>query len=252
MIKYFILLFVSLNLMANEQDYSFFYDHFPSMEQDDPFEMLSPVEPYNWQTWYKDFFAHDEKGILLRVKNQILSWQEQEKYVKQWNLESTGQIPLPTEKEKRKFIFRHLLKYGDYKLSRAARESEEDSTIKKVAELRETLKPSGTINIVPDFKLRLNARLLEGFVTARLQNPFFENELYIDARGHINLFASKDFEILETSLIYEFKEKKWMFKINKNLLPNLNASLISTQPKDQLLFSNESDQMIQFLYNYIY
>src|SRR5210317_436724 len=117
------LIFQTSPINASEVDQSFFYNHFPQPKNSNIFKPLTQVRPYNWQTWYKDFFSNDEKGILLKVKNQIIEWNEKEKYVKQWNLESTGQIPLASEREKKTFIFRHFLKYGDYKLTQAAKES---------------------------------------------------------------------------------------------------------------------------------
>jgi len=168
-------------------DQSFFYDNFPQSNGTKVFTPLTEVKPYNWQTWYKDFFSNDEKGILLKVKNQIIEWNEKEKYVKQWNLESTGQIPLISDQDKKKYILRHFLKYGDFKLTQAARESEEGSTIKKISKVRETLRPSKSFSIAPQMKFKINARVLEGYLTAKILNPYLNNEIYYDRYGNLNV-----------------------------------------------------------------
>lgn len=251
-----LLFYLPLSSFGQDKKYNqhFFYDNFPNVESPDELQTLTPVEPYNWKTWYKNFFGKDEKGILLRIQNQLIEWREKEEYVKYWNLGSTDLINLPTSREKKQFIFSHLLKYGDAKLARAAREADEDSNIVQIAKAREALRPDVSVNISKNVEFKFNARLLEGLATLKVINPYFENETVIDRYGNFSFFATRYFETFKTrsSFAYSISENSWTFKLDKNLFYNITGSLISSQDDKTMAFSDDANKIIQFHYHYFY
>ena len=233
---------------------TFFYNQYPELIDAPPFTPVVPARPFNWVTWYKTVLFKDDKGILKNVKDQLEEWREKEKYIRDWNLSSTEIHYVPTKREQKKYIFSNLLKFADQRLIEAAKEAEEGSTIKTVAEVREALDPQIDVRISEEFKFKFKARILQGYATVNLINPYFKQETFVDRKGNIRIFASKHFIKPEfgTSLLYNLKEGSWSFKLDKRLTKNIIGSIVSNQEPSQLMFSGRSEKIFQIHYNYVY
>ena len=233
---------------------TFFYNEFPDIIDAPPFTPVVPARPFNWVTWYKTVLFKDDEGILKKVKTQLDNWREQEKYVRDWDLESTGIHYVPSKSDQKKYIFSNLLKFADQRLVSAAKEAEEGSAIKTIVEVREALHPQIDVRISEEFKFKFKARILQGFATINLINPYFQQETFVDRRGNVRFYASKSITSLGigSSMLYNLKEGNWSFKIDKKLTDNIVGSIVSNQDYKNIFFSGRSEKIFQINYRYIY
>ncbi|MCY4523221.1 MAG: hypothetical protein OXB84_00640, partial [Halobacteriovoraceae bacterium] len=104
-------------------------------------------------------FAEDYSQILYSTKEQLNAWEKQRRYVKDWNMASTGMYKQPSQKQQATFIGKRFIKYFDRWVAQAAKKSKKP-VFKKAAKTQKTLSPKKKLGLSDDFKLSFGAHAL--------------------------------------------------------------------------------------------
>jgi hypothetical protein len=233
--------------------------------------------PFTPKHWGESILVEDNRGVLVSIKNQLNDWREKEEYAQKWNLESTGLYWTPEREEKQKYLEKSMLRYADKRLSGEIKNAPSGSTLHKIGKVQKALKPAAKINIAPQTKFRLKARILQRHARASIENPYVDSEFnYYLADDSMNAKIgkrnddwgintyfnyditkeeywydfSKDFFStgISTSMSYEFTKERYSTTISKQLNPQWSTDLTSKQSTEEIAYSEDSERILKVKY----
>lgn len=214
-----------------------------------PSDDLGPL-PYEKGPIIDEILIEDNAGVMTRMREYFTHWDEQEKYVENWNLESTGIYVLPTFEEKKRYLNRHVLKYFDKRLSGEIKRAEEGSTLHTVGRVQKALKPSAQAEFSPRCKLKFKARILERQAKVIFDNPIFYTYADVTFKGDIIVYGRRQIENLnlQISSKYDVNQETWSTSFDRPLTKLISARISSSQNVDHMAFSSNSNQVFQLLF----
>lgn len=212
--------------------------------------IVVPVRPRHWM---EDLTVEDDKGVMQGMREQINEWDNHIEYARKWSLESTGLYEETTYTEEEryeqrsKFVRQQGLKYIDKRLSGEIKEAEEGTTLARVGKVQKALKPAGKVDIAPNYRLRVQAKLLQTRAVLKLENPFLdETEADVkmsSGRQRIDVNLAKKFATIgiDTRIHYIVHEDKWVASIVKPITNEISTSIESHQSDNTMMFSKNAD-----------
>ena len=238
---------------------SLFCAGFLQLKQEDPWER-SPdsfvpdegleVPPPHKKHWMTKIFVEDSSGVMKSIQSNIRKWEELEEYGRHWNLHSSGLYKTPERDAKRRYLEKRLLKYADKRLSGEIKRAEEGTTLRSIKNAHDALRPSAKAQLTKNVKLRLKARLLQGEARLFVENPYVDFYTYFGLSGETSLNMGRTISSLDikTSVDYKIDEGRWQACIERPLSHSLKARVSSTQSDKDMMFSGESDQRLEFIF----
>lgn len=210
------------------------------------------VAPFEHDLWVETAIEKDETTILKAMKDQIIKWEKNERYAKQWNLESTGMYLFPTVKEKRSYLQKWTLKYFDKYISGEVKKADEGSTFASVGKVQTALRPNTKMKIGKNIKIKFRARVLQGRGFIVVDNPYVDCKTQFNVRGRLNMRVGKKFKEIgtETSVQYNVDESDWIASIDQQITSTVSARISSAQSHDSMAFTDKSDRVAQIFYGY--
>ncbi len=207
--------------------------------------------PIEQELWVDSTFKEDNDGILKSMKNDISSWEEKEEYVKQWNLRSTGLYSLTSDETKSQMVKSRSLKYLDKRITGEMKSADKDSTLGKAQVVSKTLRPSSTMAVSEEFKLKFQAKLLQGKATVRLINPYFDYDTQFALTGKVSMRVAKEFKpfSVKTEVNYQVTEGRYIASINKDLGYNFSTRASADASSKDSPTSENTDKKIELMYN---
>lgn len=218
-----------------------------------PSESVRPTL-YSQPGIYHYLTLEDDKGVLVEMRNQMNAWNEEEEYLKQWNLEGFADRNIVTTEEKKKYINRYIIKYLDKRLSGEIKRAEEGSVFHRVGQMEQALKPNATVNVSETFKLKIKAKVLEAEASMILDNPYFELESHFLLDGTITVNANKNFDNLGLRFYTNVAVNSFSYStsIEKTLPYNVLAKLSSDQSLNEVAFTGDTNKTLSFNYNFVF
>jgi hypothetical protein len=210
--------------------------------------------PEEHKSWYTGILADDDAGVLLGVRNQFTRWEEQEEFASNWSVQSTGLYDTPEHAGKKTYLMNKLLKYFDRRLSGEIKQAEKGSTLHNVGKAQKALRPQTKVSITKNIKMKFKAKVLQGHAHVDIINPWLEQRTYVNARGDMNTYVLKNWKpiTLRAKMDYQISESKWVASVDKGLTENIVARISSTQGKDDMMFTEDSDRKVQLLYTHVF
>jgi hypothetical protein len=198
--------------------------------------------------WGEKILAEDNKGVLVSIREEVRSWEEQREYAKNWNLESTGLYNEKEQREKEKFLRKRGLKYVDKRISGEVKSAEKGSALAKVGKVQKALKPSSKVDIAPNVRLRFKARVLQGVALVNLENPYVDSKATVKANGRMNMHVGKRLDNigLHTRVDYNVRESSYIAAVRKDLSTHWSTTLSSEQEKEDVAFSSGTNRTVSF------
>jgi hypothetical protein len=215
-----------------------------------PADDYQPV-PLESKVWLSNVFVEDRHGVMNSMKDQVNQWERVEEYRRNWDIGSTGLYHTPDRGQKKAWFSRMILRYADKRLSGEMKNAAEGSTLARVSNVRQALRPNTTASISKNFKLKFKARILQMRGIVRLINPWVESETEINARGEVNSRVAKNFEELgvRADIHYQVSEGTYQASISKPLGSNVTAIVTSAQTDSEVAFSNMDNNTFQLVYS---
>lgn len=208
---------------------------------------ISPIEN---TIWVDKILVKDDAGVLENVSRDIQRWEEEEEYRHRWGVDPMGAQGTPTLAQKKAYINRQALRYLDKRLTGEVKKAEKGSTLHKVGTVQKALKPSSTVQISKQFKLRFKAQVLQQRASLYLINPYVSNSLDIDSNGQAILrMASKPkpFKI-SSDLRIDFQNKLYATSLSRPVAENVRAILSTHQTLNAAPFESNGDNRLEFRY----
>ncbi len=207
--------------------------------------------PVAQELWINSTFKEDNEGVLASMRNDVKSWEERETFVKSWNLRATGLYSVTSEEEREASIKKRFLKYADKRLSGELKGADKDSTLGQVATVQKALKPSSTLAVSEDYKVKFQAKVLQGQATVRLINPYFEYDTNFSLSGSVNMHVGKEIKEMgvRTDLNLDIGASRYVASVDKDLGNNFAARASTSQATDESVTSSAADKKIELMYN---
>jgi hypothetical protein len=214
-----------------------------------------------------DFHAkHENKFKSARKKLRF--WLQQEQYAKDYGLENTGMVNLPTAEEKQKFLQRNYLRFISKDVEKSTNKGLQNSLEKWTAddeidaitavELHEkvlikarkkkgrsTLKASKSVKIGKDnFKFGFQPRVEIGMAKFTLTSKHFKARAWVGINGQQEINIEKRFKSTSTRAFvnYYIEETRLLAALDQKLTGHW--SLRATHAKDFENFENINDTII--------
>ena len=219
----------------------------PDSVLDEGFESSPPRKKH----WVTRVFVEDNGGVLKSIKSNIRRWEEMEEYNRHWNLYSSGLYRIPGTGAKRRYLERRLLKYVDKRLSGEIKRAEEGSALKNIQKAHDALKPNTEARLSKDVKLRFKGRVLQGEGSLFVENPYVDFRTSFEIGGSTHLNVKRDISSLrlETNMNYNITAGKWEASVEGPLTESFKARISSSQDDDEMIFSDQSDQRLEFRFH---
>lgn len=216
-----------------------------------PSDEIGPT-PVRQTEWLESVFVHDRAGVLHSIRDQFDSWDKIEAFSDNWHLESTGLYETPSETYKRSFMQKNMLKYFDKRLSGEIKNSAEGSTLYRVGQVQQVLKPSTKFSITNDIKVRLKAKVLQGKIFLLVENPYIECKTEFNAKGELLLDMGKKFKATNTEANFNYKvnEGSWIASLDQALVKDWRARVSSELRENKDTQAFEEGQTFQLLYSH--
>jgi hypothetical protein len=206
--------------------------------------------PLEQQLWIDRMMVPDHAGVLERMRAEYEGWQVQQEYARNWNLDSTGLYEHPTDHQKRRYLERNFFRYVDRRISGEVRNAEEGSTFHTVGQVQDALRPNATVELLPSFRFRFRARILEGQASVLVDNPWVDCDAMVNAKGDIEVNLRKDlYWGVSAGIHYKIDDGEWETHIQKPLARNLYGRVTSLQRDSEMAFSNQSDATVQLVFS---
>ena len=231
------------------------------------------VVPVDQEIWLDRVMVNDNRGILQEVKENMQDWNEQEEFITTWDLQGRGYQIVDVDQRKR-YLLRNSLKYLDKRISGEIKNAEAGSTMEKIGEAQKALKPQTKVDVAPNIKLKFKARVLQGKAYMIVDNPYLPNTTTVRADGRVDVHAKKEIESIGvqteikyivnsnslrlnaekklsqlgvvTKIDYEVTSGRWIASIDKELAPNVTATISSKQKLSS--FSKNDEQEAKVVY----
>jgi len=215
-----------------------------------PDDDVEPL-PLEVKIWVQDILVEDSAGVLNKVKGNIKSWRDREEYAKTWNLSSTGLFVTPDSEEKEKFLKQHMLQYLDKRLSGEIRNAKEGSALHRLGQVEKALQPKAEASITSNIKIKLNAKVIEQRIFLLVDNPFIDYETKVDNHGRVEMKMGKNIESInvQSEIRYDIAGDKWVAEVVRPINSNLKAKISSSQDDNTMMFTKNSDNKVELIYN---
>lgn len=215
-----------------------------------PRDDLEAVPPQD-QIWLNSVFVEDNAGVMNNIRNQLQTWQKMEEYRQNWDVESTGLYETPDDGRKKAWFNRMLLRYADKRLSGEMKNAAQGSTLRRVSNVQQALRPDTEATISRNIKLKFKARVLQLQGTMRVINPWVESETTFNAQGEIHTRVAKNIESLgiRTEVFYQVHDGNYQAVISKPLSEKVTAVLSSSQSDNQVAFADLDRNTVQLIYS---
>lgn len=200
---------------------------------------------------YHNITMEDDRGILRGMKDQFAQWNEQQAYVEKWNLEGFANYNVVDTNEKKAYLNRMIIKYLDKRISGEIKKADEGTTLHRIGQVQQALKPSATVEISSGVKARFKARILEGEATLSLENPWLDARSEFNKDGEVKVIFDKNYEEygISYSTNYFPLENNYVTTISKKITAELVANLSTAQTDSQMMFSDAANKTLSFNYN---
>jgi len=214
---------------------------------DDSLELV----PVGQTIWLENILVEDNDGVLSSIRHRVQLWQDQENYVRNWDLETTGMYNLPSEREKQSFIGTNLLRYFDRRLSGEIKNSEQGSTMNSVGKTYQAMKPKAEAQITQNVKLKFRARMLQGQGTLNVENPWVEARGLVTVGGRVEFTMAKNLKPLGVTarVNYYANRSEYEAIMDKQIYGNFSARYSSIQDKNTGVADKKSNQILQLMFN---
>jgi hypothetical protein len=241
-----------------------------------PDDEIQPL-PLENKTWTQQILIEDDAGVLVGVRKDLAEWQETQEYARTWNLQSTGVYDVETIDQKKAYLQKMILKYADKRLSGEVKNAEAGSALHSVGQAQKALKPNVEASVTENIKLKFKARVLQGKAIMEVRNPYIQYSTTANLKGEINLDAAKEFKELgvntsanyradednlkvhvvktfkdldvQASIDYQVSEETWTASLQKPLYKNLIGRVSSSQADKEMILGNESNQVMEVMFN---
>jgi hypothetical protein len=241
-----------------------------------PDDQIQPL-PLESKSWTQQILIEDDAGVLAGVRKNLSDWQDTQEYARAWNLGSTGVYDVESVDEKKAYLQKMILKYADKRLSGEVKNAEEGSALHSVGQAQRALKPNAEAAISDNIKLKFKARILQGKAIMEVKNPYVQYTTTANLKGEVNLDASKEFKELgvntnanyradednlkvnvvkdfkdlniQASINYEISEETWTASLQKPIYRKLIGRVSSSQADKEMILGNESNQVMEVMFN---
>jgi hypothetical protein len=209
------------------------------------------VVPFRRKTWIKRVMVEDDAGVMVSMRRQVESWHETKQYVDDWDLDNMGIHEMPSKDTQTNYLTKMMLKYVDKRISGEVKRAPKGSTLAQVGQVQKKLRPAAKFKVNDYFKVKFKARVLRGKAIMLIENPFMQLRTDFYLSGKVNVNANRDFKLLgvKTNIDYEVHNSRWVASVQKQLTDNISANISSHQDDDVMIFSNESDNRFQLIFN---
>ncbi len=207
--------------------------------------------PIEQTMWLQGLLIEDDSGVLVRMRKEIQAWERLEEWRDLWNLKSTGLFKVPTRGEKRSYLEKNLLKYADKRLSGEVRNAEQGSVLHQAGQVQKALRPKAEVSFSKLIKVKLRARVLQGLVVVKVNNPWVESYANVKVNGDVNVHLNRKIASLEVDagIDYNVKEGVWLARVDRSLTSEITARISSTQKDDKMIFAGSADNRIHLFYH---
>lgn len=207
--------------------------------------------PQQDKIWLSSVFVEDNAGVMNNIKDQLQTWQQMEEYRRNWDIESTGLYETPDDGRKKAWFNRMLLRYADKRLSGEMKNADKGSTLSRVSNVRQALRPSSEASISQNVKLKFKARILQLQGTMNIINPWVESETTFNANGEIHTRVAKNLESIgvRAEVFYQVHDGQYQAVISKPLTNNVTAVLSSAQSDNEVAFADIDRNTVQLIYS---
>lgn len=207
--------------------------------------------PKKDEIWLNSVFIEDNSGVMNNIRDQLQTWQQMEEYRRNWDVESTGLYETPDDSRKKAWFNRMLLRYADKRLSGEMRNAEQGSTLRRMSNVQQALRPSSEASISNNIKLKFKARILQLQGTMQIINPWVESETTFNADGEIHSRFAKNIKSLgiRTEIYYQVHDGNYQAIISKPLTDKVTAVLSSAQSDNEVAFADLDRNTVQLIYS---
>ncbi len=207
--------------------------------------LLRPKDLYFYLT------LEDDRGILKQMKNQFKGWKKNEEYVKSWNLNGFANYSVESTEGKKSYLSKMILKYLDKRISGEIKRAEEGTTFHRIGQVQKALSPSATLKFSDKVKLRFKGRILEGKGSLIIENPYIQTRSEFNKDGELKVVLNKRVEDLGLTYHTDYYplEGQYITTLSKNILPQVIASLSSSQSDREMLMSSSSNRTLSMKYH---
>jgi hypothetical protein len=190
-------------------------------------------------------FADDDSGVMAGMRSSVSTWEKNDEFAKNWNLESSGLYKNPTTTEKRKAISSKLLKYADKRLAGEVKNAEEGSAFHSVGKVEKSLRPNAVVAMGNGISLKFKARVLQGKAIMEVRNPWIDCSTTVSSKG-VKVLTQKQFKDLgfTSGIEYGASNSEWIAFLDQEVTKNIKARISSTQ-KDQSIFNNDAEKRVE-------
>lgn len=224
-----------------------------------------------------DEFNKKHAPRLKAARKQMIYWQQQEQYAKDYGLENTGIVNLPTQEQKEQFLQRNYLRFISKDLEKSANNGIKDSwdsftadeeidAIKAIEEHekvivkakrnkgRKVVQANTSVGKGKD-KLRFGMQVRPeiGLAKFTVKSNGFYAKAWIGINGNQELTFEKDFKSTQTSFFtnYYIEQQRMLASVDQRLAKNLKLRL--THQKDiagegRLGNAKSEDNILKFMY----
>jgi hypothetical protein len=206
----------------------------------DEFEAI----PAKDEIWLSNVFVEDSHGVMNQMSRQFKDWERMEEYRRTWDIGSTGLYDTPDREQKKAWFNRMILRYADKRFSGELKSAAQGSTLSKVRNVQQALRPNTEAAITKNFKLKFKARIIQMKAFMRIINPWVESETTFRVDGRVNTRISKTFKDLglRTDLNFQVNDGHWVAQVSKPINQNVRAVLTTQQ-------TESFDNTVQFIYS---
>lgn len=208
-------------------------------------------KPEARDVWYQYILVEDDAGVLRSIKNDLEKWEQEEEYVKNWDLESTGLYTIVSQERKKNYLGKRILKYVDKRISGEVKKAEEGSTLAAVGKAQKALKPSTKVSVSENIKLKFKARVLQGMAILKIDNPYVDYNTTYSFSDGLRMKMKKEFKSIRSvaSVDYNPEDKVYTAQFDKGITNTISARVSSYQDHGTGIFAEESDSTIQLRYS---
>lgn len=230
------------------------------------------------RNFYNEFNTK-HKREFSSAKKKIQHWLRQEQYAKDYGLEDTGIVVLPTEEEKQRFLQKHYLRFISKDVERSTNKSLQNSwddwtaddeidaisalelhekvivTAKKRKGAKD-LKASREVKIGKDkLKVGVQVRPEIGMVNFTLRSKYFKARAWVGINGNQELKIEKRFKSTNTRAFvnYYIEETRLLAAIDQKLSAHWTLRLTHAKDFDDFEQVNETivseDNITQLRYS---
>lgn len=189
--------------------------------------ILAPIQKKD----QSDFLPEDQAGVMLGMKRQINKWESDREYAELWNMESTGLYQTEIEEQdKMNYVSKNMVKYVDKRIAQERKNPNKSESIRVITKATDTVQPKSEVSLFENVKLKLQARILQGKIIAKVENPLVEAYAVQRVDGRQEVVAEKSLEKLglKAGANYQVSEGHWIASMDKTITDEISARVSNT------------------------